>query len=255
MPGAEKRLTTRLARRDGEEAEGSLPAPRHVAIIMDGNGRWATERGLPRNEGHRAGVGKLREVLGWLGEAGVEYVTIYAFSTENWRRPEGEVEGILSLLRSVIEKETQDLHERGVRIVLLGSTERLDAKLKRSVELSQELTRDNSRMTLCVAFDYGGRREILEAVKGLMRDGVSPESLDEDVFSSYLYTHDIPDPDLIIRTGGNQRLSNFLLWQSAYSEFFSTATAWPSLGPEDIQLAIQSYRSRKRRFGSIAPEG
>ena len=232
----------------------NLPVPRHVAIIMDGNGRWATERGLPRNDGHRAGVGKIREVLKWLGEAGVEYVTIYAFSTENWSRPQGEVDGIISILRSVIEKETQDLHERGVRIVMLGKTNRLDSKLRKAVERSQGITQSNSRMTLCVAFDYGGRQEILDAVKAVIRDGTSPESLDETLFRTYLDTHNIPDPDLIIRTGGDQRLSNFLLWQSAYSEFFFTPKSWPSLDAEDIEAAIQSYRSRDRRYGSIATE-
>ncbi|MQF69833.1 di-trans,poly-cis-decaprenylcistransferase [SAR202 cluster bacterium AD-804-J14_MRT_500m] len=238
----------------GKPNSHNLPVPRHVAIIMDGNGRWATERGLSRNDGHRAGVEKLREVLKWLGEAGVEYVTIYAFSTENWSRPQGEVDGIISILRSVIEKETQDLHKRGVRIIMLGRTNRLDTELRKAVERSQGITQANSRMTLCVAFDYGGRQEILDAVKAVIRDGISPESLDETLFSTYLDTHNIPEPDLIIRTGGDQRLSNFLLWQSAYSEFFFTPKSWPSLDSRDIESAIQSYRSRDRRFGSIDPE-
>ena len=238
-----------------QEPRQNLQLPRHVAIIMDGNGRWATERGLPRAEGHRAGVEKIRSVLDFMGEHAVEYVTIYAFSTENWNRPQDEVSGIMAILREVIEEEAQALHERGVRIIHLGRTDRLGADLKEAVSNAQELTKDNKRMTLSVAFDYGGRSEILEAVRGLMRDSISPEDLDEDLLSQYLYTAGIPDPDLIIRTGGEHRLSNFLLWQSAYSEFFTTPIPWPELGPQEIEEAFQSYHSRKRRFGAVDTGG
>ena len=217
------------------------------------NGRWATQRGLPRIRGHRAGVERIRTILEYLGEHGVEYVTIYAFSTENWTRPQDEVSGIMAILREVIKEETQALHERQVRIIHLGRTDRLAPDLKEAVTYAQELTKDNTRMTLSVAFDYGGRSEILDAIKGLLRDAVPPEKLDESVFGRYLYTASIPDPDLIIRTGGEQRLSNFLLWQSAYSEFFSTPTTWPDLGLDDIEEAFQAYNSRKRRFGAVDP--
>jgi undecaprenyl diphosphate synthase len=233
--------------------EPALSVPRHVAIIMDGNGRWATKRGLPRLSGHRAGVERIRTILQCLGKHGVQYVTLYAFSTENWSRPSEEVTGILEILGEVIEVETQALHERGVRIFHLGRTDRLPRHLKEAVERSQKLTQHNNRMTLCVAFDYGGRSEILEAVKAILKDGVPPDRIDEAAFSKYLYTSGIPDPDLIIRTGGEQRLSNFLLWQSAYSEFFSTPTNWPDLGPDDIQKAIYAYSSRQRRFGAVKP--
>ena len=227
--------------------------PHHVAIIMDGNGRWATRQGLPRMEGHRAGVERIRTILQCIGEYGVEYVTLYAFSTENWTRPQGEVSAIMGILLEVIEQETQALHEQGVRIIHLGRTDSLAPDIREAVAHAQRITRNNTRMTLCVAFNYGGRSEMLDAVRALMMDGVSPEALDEDLFSRYLYTTHIPDPDLVIRTGGEQRLSNFLLWQSAYSEFFSTPTNWPDLGPEDIKEALKSYHNRKRRFGAVGP--
>jgi len=237
-----------------QEPRQNLQLPRHVAIIMDGNGRWATERGLPRAEGHRAGVEKIRSVLDFMGEHAVEYVTIYAFSTENWNRPQDEVSGIMAILREVIEEEAQALHERGVRIIHLGRTDRLGADLKEAVSNAQELTKDNTRMTLSVAFDYGGRSEILEAIRGLMRDSISPEDLDEDLLSQYLYTAGIPDPDLIIRTGGEHRLSNFLLWQSAYSEYYHTPTLWPDLDAAELAQALESFGNRRRRYGGLNPE-
>ena len=220
---------------------------------MDGNGRWATQRGLPRLSGHRAGVERIRTILQYLGEYGVQYVTLYAFSTENWSRPSEEVSGILEILSEVIETETKALHQKGVKILHLGRTDRLPAHLREAVERSQDMTKHNKRMTLSVAFDYGGRSEILEAVKAIVKDGLSFDDLNEATFSKYLYTTSVPDPDLIIRTGGEQRLSNFLLWQSAYSEFFSTPTHWPDLGPEDIKKAINAYSSRQRRFGAVKP--
>ena len=238
----------------GRDPCPDLQAPRHVAIIMDGNGRWAMDRGLPRNEGHRAGVGCLRSILQRIGEYRVEYVTIYAFSTENWTRPSTEVDGIMNILRAVIEEETRALHQQGVRIVHLGRTDRMAQDLKKAVSQAQDLTQNNKGMTLCVAFDYGGRGEILDAVKALIEDGVAPQALNEEIFARYLYTQGVPDPDLIIRTGGEQRISNFLLWQSAYSEFYSTSTPWPDLGPKDIDEAFQAYHNRKRRFGAVSPE-
>ena len=231
-----------------------LRIPHHVAIIMDGNGRWAEKRGLPRLEGHRAGVDNIRPVLEALTEYGVRYVTIYAFSTENWNRSPEEVQGLMAILQEAIHRETQILHESGVRILHLGRTDRLSPELREAVSYAQELTKDNSVINLNVAFDYGGRSEILDAVKQLVRDGIRPEQVDESLFARYLYTAHLPDPDLIIRTGGELRLSNFLLWQSAYSEYYPTHSLWPELGSDDIARAIQSFSSRQRRFGTLRPD-
>ena len=235
-------------------AGDSLHIPHHVAIIMDGNGRWAKQRGLPRLDGHREGVDNLRGVLESLSGFGVKYVTIYAFSTENWHRPAEEVDGLMAILQEAIQRETQALHEKGVRILHVGRTDRLSPELREAVDYAKELTKNNQAVTLCVAFDYGGRMEILEAVKHILRDGVPPDDMDEALFSRYLYTTGLPDPDLIIRTGGEVRLSNFLLWQSAYSEYYSTPTLWPDLGEEDIAGAIRAYSQRERRFGTLEPD-
>ena len=234
---------------------GTGEFPRHVAIIMDGNGRWAEDRGLPRIEGHRAGVEKIRSVLDILARYGVKFVTLYAFSTENWSRPYDEVAGIMAILRQVIQDETPGLHEQGVRLVHLGRRDRLHPDLQEAVSHVQELTRHNIGVTLSVAFDYGGRSEIVQAVREIIRRGVKAEEVDEEMLSRYLYTRDIPDPDLIIRTGGEYRLSNFLLWQSAYSEFYTTPVPWPELGPEHVEEAIQAYSRRKRKFGALKSDG
>ena len=228
--------------------------PHHVAIIMDGNGRWAEDKGLPRIEGHRAGVEKIRSVLDALARRRVKFVTIYAFSTENWNRPDDEVEGIMSILRDVIHQETRALHEQGVRVVHLGRSDRLLPDLREAVSQAQDLTQHNTAITLCVAFDYGGRSEIVEAVRQIVRSGAKPEEVDEELLSSHLYTHDIPDPDLIIRTGGEYRLSNFLLWQSAYSEFYTTTVPWPELSATHVEEAICAYGRRKRKFGALTPD-
>ena len=228
--------------------------PRHVAIIMDGNGRWAKQKGLPRLEGHRAGVDNIHPVLEYLAGHRVEYVTVYAFSTENWYRPHEEVEGLMAILQEAIYKETAALHERGVRILHLGRKDRLSPELQKAVTYAQELTKDNEVVTLSVAFDYGGRAEMLEAVRRILRDGVQPGALDEDLFQRYLYTAHLPDPDLIIRTGGEIRLSNFLLWQSAYSEYYTTPTPWPDLGEADLARALESFGQRQRRFGTLQAE-
>ena len=226
--------------------------PYHVAFIMDGNGRWARKRGLPRIEGHRAGVERIRVLLETLTSFGVEVVTIYAFSTENWGRPQNEVEGLMDIFSEAVEIQTRQLHERDVRIVHVGKTSNLAPELRRAVENAQSLTRDNTGITLNVAFDYGGRDEILGAVRRIIRDGLAPEQVDEDTFRRYLFTAHCPDPDLIIRTGGEQRISNFLLWQSAYSEFYHTCTLWPDLQPAELQQALGAYRNRQRRYGKVA---
>ena len=226
--------------------------PVHVAFIMDGNGRWASERGLPRLEGHRAGVDRIQRLLETLTSFGVRFATIYAFSTENWGRPQDEVDGLMSIFSGAVEGQTRKLHERNVRIVHVGKTGNLDPELHRAVEWAQSLTKDNTGITLNVAFDYGGRDEILGAVRRIIGDGLQPEAVDEATFRRYLFTAHCPDPDLIIRTGGEQRISNFLLWQSAYSEFYHTCTLWPDLEPAELEQALESYRTRQRRYGKVA---
>ena len=204
--------------------------PVHVAFIMDGNGRWAQKQGLPRIAGHEVGVQRIQGVLETLGSLGVSFVTLYAFSTENWNRPQNEVDGILDVFSEAIASQTQPLHDKNVRIVHVGRTENLYPDLRDGVLEAQRLTQGNTGITLNVAFDYGGRAEILDAVRRIIKDGVDPDTIDEELFSRYLFTSHSPDPDLIIRTGGEQRISNFLLWQSAYSEMYLTTTLWPDLG-------------------------
>ncbi len=219
---------------------------------MDGNGRWAQQQGLLRLEGHRAGVDRIQMLLETLASYGVEFATIYAFSTENWGRPQDEVEGLMDIFSDAVEAQTRQLHEQNVRIVHLGKTSNFNPELRGTVERAQELTRFNTGITLNVAFDYGGRDEILGAVRRIIREGLTPEQVDEATFCRYLFTADCPDPDLIIRTGGEQRISNFLLWQSAYSEFYHTCTLWPDLQPAELEEALESYRSRQRRYGKVA---
>jgi undecaprenyl diphosphate synthase len=228
--------------------------PTHVAIIMDGNGRWARQRGLSRMAGHRAGTENIRQVIERFGDYSVKYLTLYAFSTENWSRPRSEVQGLMRILSRVIKRETKHFHENGIRLLHLGHLDGLAARLQQEVRDAIELTKDNDRMTVCIAFNYGGRAEILDAARRLMTNGMSPDALDERVFSSCLYTADIPDPDLIIRTAGEMRVSNFLLWQGAYAEFYSTDVYWPDFDSEDIDQALLAYSQRKRRFGGLLPE-
>ena len=223
-----------------------------MAFIMDGNGRWAQQRGLPRLEGHRAGVERIQILLETLSSHGVKFATIYAFSTENWGRPQNEVDGLMSIFADAVEVQTRELHERNIRIVHVGKTGNLDPALRGAIEKAQALTQDNTGITLNVAFDYGGRDEILRAVRRIVRDGLAPDQVDEATFSRYLFTAHCPDPDLIIRTGGEQRISNFLLWQSAYSEFYHTCTLWPDLQPAELEQALETYRTRQRRYGKVA---
>jgi undecaprenyl diphosphate synthase len=225
--------------------------PNHIAFIMDGNGRWAEQRGLPRLKGHHAGLETTRSVIKYLGEYHIKYVTLYSFSTENWNRPKDEVNGLLNLLEKSIEKETKELHKRGVQIRHLGHMERLPKRLKRAIEKAIELTRDNTEMTLSLAFDYGGRTEILDAVRNIIADDISNSEIDEKLFNSYLYTADLPEVDLVIRTGGNLRISNFLLWQSAYSEYYFTNALWPDFNTEEVDKALIDYSQRQRRFGGL----
>jgi len=232
-------------------AEPLSPIPDHIGIIMDGNGRWAQQHGLPRLEGHRAGTENIRRVLRACGELGVKVVTIYAFSTENWYRPRDEVRGLMGILERVLEEEVENLHREGVRLRHLGELEDLSDRLRGAVLRATELTKDNTRLTLNVAFNYGGRAEIIQAVREIVEDGVDPSSIDEDLFSAYLYTAGLPDPDLIIRTGGEMRLSNFLIWQSAYAEYYSTPTYWPDFDKQELTKALQAFAQRERRFGRL----
>ena len=218
---------------------------------MDGNGRWAAGRKLPREAGHRHGVANIQQVVRALGARGVSVVTLYAFSTENWRRPSAEVDALMSILAEEIGPQTRELHEAGVRLVHLGDPKPLDAAVQDAIATAEQVTKDNDRLTLNVAFNYGGRDEILHAVRGIIADGVSPVDIDEGLFSRYLYTKECPDPDLIIRTGGEQRLSNFLLWQAAYSEYYHTPVLWPDLGEQELDQALDAYRQRQRRFGAL----
>jgi len=231
---------------------GSLRVlPRHVAIIMDGNGRWARKRGLPRIEGHRAGAKSLRRILKSFVKLGIPILTIYAFSTENWNRPPEEVRGLMRLLEHVIEREAAEWHRNGVQIRHIGATDRLPPRLLEKIRSAIELTRDNQRLILNVALNYGGRAEIISAVRRLLSEGIKPDELDEERFGNYLYTAGLPDPDLIIRTAGEMRLSNFLLWQSAYAEYYSTPTYWPDFDEAELHRALEAYAQRERKFGRV----
>jgi len=225
--------------------------PLHVAIIMDGNGRWALQRGLPRTEGHRAGVENMRRVLEGAVEFGVKVMTVYAFSTENWGRPEDEVRGLLNIFEQVLAREVTELHKNGVRLRHLGELEGISERMKQAVHSAIELTQHNDRITLNIAFNYGGRAEILHAIARMIQDRVPPEALDEKRFESYLYTAGIPDPDLIIRTAGEMRLSNFLIWQAAYAEYYSTPTYWPDFDKQELYKALVAFSQRQRRFGKL----
>jgi len=242
---------------EGELLEKLDPTrlPRHVAVIMDGNGRWARERGLPVQEGHRAGKDALRRVLETFEELGIRYLTVYAFSTENWRRPPEEVNFLMRLLDRAIDEEFDKLHRRGVRIRTIGCRdEKLPSRLCAKIEQAAERTRDNDKLIVTVAINYGGRAEIVEAARALAREAaegrLDPASIDEAAFRGRLFTNGTPDPDLIIRTGGELRVSNFLLWQLAYAEFWVTPTYWPDFTKADLLRAFLDYQLRDRRMGS-----
>lgn len=235
---------------------GDIPSrvPVHLAIIMDGNGRWARERGLPRLAGHRAGTENLRRIIRACVEFGIKILTIYAFSTENWGRPESEVRGLLSILEQVIDRELDELHRQGVQLRHIGRLEGISAELQRKVHQAIELTKNNDRLILNVAFNYGGRDEILQAVRRMLADQVRPEDVTDELMSRYLYTAGLPDPDLIIRTSGELRVSNFLIWQAAYAEFYATPVYWPDFDKEELRKALIHYSQRERRFGVLKPE-
>ena len=227
--------------------------PRHVAIIMDGNGRWAAARGLSRTAGHRAGTENIRSLIQAFGERGVSWLTLFAFSTENWNRPRREVAGLMTLLTRTIRKEVQPLHKAEVRLHYIGRLDVLNDRLRRQIEEAVALTRHNDKMTVCVAFNYGGRSELVDAVKRIVAAGLPAEAIDEATIAQHLYTAGLPDPDLIIRTGGEMRLSNFLLWQAAYAEYHTTPTYWPDFATADIEEALAAYAGRVRKYGALPP--
>lgn len=227
-------------------------APRHVAIIMDGNGRWALSRGLPRIAGHKAGTENLRRVIRATVEFGIKYLTIYAFSTENWGRPPEEVRGLLSILEDVIDRELDELHKEGVQLRHLGRLEKLAPSLQEKVLEAVELTKNNDRLILNIAWNYGGRDEIVQAIQRMMKDGVDPDQVTDELVSQYLYTAGVPDPDLIIRTSGELRISNFLIWQAAYSEWYITPTFWPDFDKDEYRHALETFGQRDRRYGGVS---
>ncbi|MFN8532515.1 MAG: polyprenyl diphosphate synthase [Dehalococcoidia bacterium] len=229
------------------------PVPRHVAIIMDGNGRWAKQRRLPRQAGHRAGTENIRRIIEGFAEHGVECLTLYAFSTENWTRPPDEVDFLLNLIPEVLDRETEKLHERGARLLHVGRLDALAPEIQRAVNDAIELTKENQRITVNLAFNYGGRAEIVDAVRAIVAAGIAPEAITDEVITAHLYTAGLPDPDLVIRTAGEMRLSNFLIWQAAYAEYYSTPVYWPDFGKNEVREALLAFSQRKRRFGGLDP--
>ena len=229
------------------------PVPNHVAIIMDGNGRWAESRGLARLRGHRQGMEAARRVTRAAGELGISYLTLYAFSLENWNRPRAEVSELMRLLDNYLEREIDGLMENDVRVRVIGRLDRLSSELRERIEAGVARTRENRGLNLVFALSYGGRAEIVEAARGLLRDAelgkIDPEQLDEKTFAAYLYDAEIPDPDLLIRTGSESRVSNFLLWQIAYSEIYTSDIMWPDFQAADLEAALADYAGRERRFG------
>jgi undecaprenyl diphosphate synthase len=231
----------------------SLPdrIPAHIAIIMDGNGRWAKSRGLPRLAGHRAGTENLRRIIEACIEFGIQYLTIYAFSTENWGRPPEEVQGLMRLFEDVIDRELQELYDQGVQLRHIGRLDRLRPAFREKVVRAIQHTAGNSRLVLNVAFNYGGRDEIVSAIQQIVRDGVRPEDVTDELVNQYLYTAGVPDPDLIIRTSGELRGSNFLIWQGAYSEWYFPSTYWPDFDKEELRRALLEFSQRERRYGLV----
>ena len=226
-----------------------MRVPNHVAIIMDGNGRWARRKGLPRVEGHRRGAEVVENVVRWSAEFGIKYLTLYTFSTENWRRPKEEIEFLFSLLVEKLETKVPELIKENVRLRFMGRLEDLPEKLKNKCREAEEMTKSNDGLNLIIALNYGGRAEIVDAVRRILREGAT--EVNEEDFRKYLYLPDVPDPDLIIRTSGEMRLSNFLLWQSAYSELYFTEKLWPDFTKDDFIKALEDYSKRERRFGGV----
>jgi undecaprenyl diphosphate synthase len=233
--------------------KGNLPS--HIAIIMDGNGRWAKRRGLPRTAGHRAGVKAVKKVVRAAGDVGISVLTLFTFSQENWKRPKSEVSAIMKLLYETTKKEINELDENNVRLITTGRIEELSPRRKQILQEAIDRTKNNTGLVLNLALNYGGRTEILDAVKKISQDAkkgkLDPEKLNEEVFAQYLYTDGLPDPDLLIRTSGEMRISNFLLWQTSYTELYVTDVLWPNFTAKDFYEAIWDYQNRERRFGRV----
>ena len=228
--------------------------PKHIAITMDGNGRWAKSKGKLRVFGHKNGVKSVRDTVEGAAEIGIEYLTLYAFSSENWNRPEKEVNALMTLLVSAINKETKTLMNNNIRLCTIGDINKLPSKAQKELQEAITKTKDNTRMTLVLALSYSGRGEIINAVRNIIKDGKKPEEINEDTFQQYLTTKSVPDPELLIRTSGEYRISNFLLWQIAYSELYFTETLWPDFRRADLYKAILNYQSRERRFGKTTEQ-
>ena len=225
--------------------------PQHIAIIMDGNGRWAEQRGLPRLLGHHAGSKNVHSVITAAIARGIRFLTLYVFSTENWSRPVSEVKGLMKLLSEVLAREVEGLHREGVKLRHLGRLDNLPLILQQRICQAIDLTRTNSAITVTIALNYGGRADLVDAMRTIASQGIPPEEINEDCITAFLGTRGLPDPDLLIRTGGEQRLSNFLIWQSAYSELWTTPVLWPDFNIEHLDEALSDYSRRQRRFGSI----
>lgn len=234
-----------------ENQPGINIVPEHVAIIMDGNGRWAKARGLPRVAGHRAGTENLRTIIRASAKFGIKVLTLYAFSTENWSRPKSEITGLMHILSEVIDREMEELNQQGARLVHIGHLDGLPDALQKKVRAAVDLTKNNDRITIVLAFNYGGRDEIINGIRQMIRDGVAPEAVDEALVSQYMFTAGLPDPDLVIRTSGEQRTSNFLTWQTVYSEWVFPQVYWPDFNEEELRKAIETYADRNRRFGGL----
>ena len=232
-------------------AENILPLPVHIAIVPDGNGRWAEKRGLPRLSGHREGVLNMMRMIQYISEYPIKYVTFYGFSTENWNRPETEVNGLFKLVEHFVDEQLNKINEKNIRIRHIGTLNGLPVSLQKAIQRAVTLTANNNGMTLGVAWNYGGRAEIVNAINQYTADPDKPQPLDEKSFGRYLYTGDMPDVDLLIRTANEMRLSNYLLWQTAYSEFYFTDVLWPDFGKKDIEKALIDYSRRNRRFGGL----
>lgn len=225
--------------------------PNHVAIIMDGNGRWAERRGLPRSAGHQAGFNRVRPVIKNLLSHDIQFLTVYSFSTENWLRPENEVQGILNLLVDNIDREAAELNQQGVKMCHLGRLTGLSEEVQDAIDRACRLTQNNTRMIFSFAFNYGGRIELVDTARRLIEEKIPASAVDENVFADHLYTSGLPDVDLVIRTGGELRISNFLLWQAAYAEYYFTKVLWPDFTQRQIERALAAYNLRQRRFGKI----
>ena len=249
MPRVLERL--RLLKRASRPVEPALPeVARSIAIIMDGNARWARSKGLPVLAGHSAGTRALRRTVEACLDVGVDSLAVFAFSTENWNRPDDEVRGLLDLLAETIRREFPDMGRMGVRVRFVGRRDRCSPSIRELIEDTERDTAMNEALTLWICFDYGGRYELVDAARRLVRDGIAPEDIDEEAFVARLSAPDMPEPDLVIRTSGEQRLSNFLLWQTAYSEYVFTPTLWPDFGEEPLRAALAEYAGRRRRFGA-----